>query len=58
MWYFAPHTTTTSYFGIMSSFDVKLFPEFDGSDGACVLEWIEKIEMVCTVHALPARKRN
>ena len=39
----------TSYFGSMAGLDIKLIPEFDGSDGACVLEWIEKIEMVCTL---------
>lgn len=33
----------------MAGLDVKLIPEFDGADGACVLEWIEKIEMVCTL---------
>ena len=36
----------TSYFGTMASFDVKLIPEFSGS-GEDVVDWIEKVEMVC-----------
>ena len=33
---------------IMSSFDLKLIPEFDGTGD--VVDWIEKVEMVCNLH--------
>ena len=33
----------------MAGFDVKLIPEFDGSGEDDVVNWIEKVEMVCTL---------
>ena len=39
---------TTSYFGIMDRFDLKLILEFDSSPtGPSVVEWFEKAERVC-----------
>ena len=36
----------------MNSFDVKLIPEFDGTGD--VVDWIEKVEMVCNLQQPPA----
>ncbi|KAF0301178.1 hypothetical protein FJT64_022620 [Amphibalanus amphitrite] len=33
----------------MAGLDVKLIPEFDGSGEDHVVDWIEKVEMVCTL---------
>ena len=39
---------STSYFGIMERFNLKLLPEFDGSPtGPSVVEWFEKAKRIC-----------
>ncbi|XP_045130851.1 uncharacterized protein LOC123515964 [Portunus trituberculatus] len=40
----------TSYLGIMAdqpSLDLRLIPEYDGSGAQSVVEWIEKLELIC-----------
>lgn len=45
---------STSYLGIMSehSLDLKLIPQYDGSGTASVVEWIEKLELVCKLRKI------
>ena len=33
-------------------FDLKLIPEFDGSGAQGVVEWLEKLELVCKLRVL------
>lgn len=48
----------TSYRGISasdtagSSFDVRIIPEFDGTPGTSVAEWLEKVELVCQLRGV------
>ena len=42
--------TASSYLGSMgdeTNFHLKLIPDFDGSGTQSVVEWIEKLELVC-----------
>ena len=36
----------------MEGFDLKLIPEFDGSSGHSVAEWLEKLELVCKLRKI------
>ncbi|MPC63075.1 hypothetical protein E2C01_057167 [Portunus trituberculatus] len=43
----------TSYLGIMAdqpSLDLRLILEYDGSGALSVVEWIEKLELICKLH--------
>ncbi|KRX29886.1 hypothetical protein T06_10693, partial [Trichinella sp. T6] len=33
--------------GVDKSLDLRLIPEFDGSPQQSVVEWLEKVELVC-----------
>ncbi|MPC65678.1 hypothetical protein E2C01_059816 [Portunus trituberculatus] len=45
--------TITSYLGSMGDkFDLKLIPEYDGSGVQGVVEWLEKLELVCKLRGL------
>ena len=35
-----------------TSFDVKLIPEYDGSGKQTVVEWFEKLELVCKLRGV------
>ena len=35
-----------------TSFDVKLIPEYDGSGKQTVVEWLEKLELVCKLRGV------
>ncbi|KFD60907.1 hypothetical protein M514_13168 [Trichuris suis] len=50
--------SSTSYRGPMGEltgdrfFDVRLIPEFDGAAGQSVIEWFEKLELVCRLRGV------
>ncbi|KAK4329283.1 hypothetical protein Pmani_000317 [Petrolisthes manimaculis] len=35
-----------------SNFDLRLIPEYDGSDKQSVIEWLEKLELVCKIRGV------
>ena len=47
----------TSYLGTMppseqSHFDLRLIPEYDGTDKQSVVEWLEELELVCKIRGV------
>ena len=44
----------TSYLGTMgeNNFDLRLIPEYDGTDKQSVIEWLEKLELICKIRGV------
>ena len=50
-------TVTTSVARAASDIDLRLIPEFNGDEKGSVLEWIEKLELVCLLRGFSSLEK-